>query len=120
MAFLEHSRIFCFGNGHFFSSYEEKFISSAYWIQRNLDFRFEIMVSVKNETVHKQTIDQIIVANLKDQTNSWKLNWDESYIPFTSDFSGFDVQDYFMKNDSLSGRKLGVYMSSPRFKEKIE
>ncbi|MBI1954384.1 MAG: polyphosphate kinase 1, partial [Proteobacteria bacterium] len=119
--FLEHSRIFCFGNGHPFpSSYAKIFISSADWMQRNLDFRFEIMVPIKNETVHKQIIDQIIVANLKDQANSWKLHWDGSYIPFTSDFSGFDAQDYFMKNDSLSGRGLGVYMSSPRFKEKIE
>lgn len=105
--FLEHARIIAFANGKPMPSNEAKiFISSADWMPRNLDRRIESLVPVENPTVHQQVLNQIMVANLKDQTSSWTLAPDGSYTRF--DLGGvkkpFSAHDYFMTNPSLSGR----------------
>lgn len=70
--FLEHSRIFYFGNG----GNEEVYMASADWMPRNLDKRVEILFPVEDERLKTEVIN-ILNIQLADTLKSHILVGDQ-------------------------------------------
>jgi len=73
--FLEHARIFRFGNG----GRPEHFLGSADWMSRNLDFRVEAVAPVEEPRLQEE-LDTILDLQLGDNVKAWEMRPDGSYV----------------------------------------
>jgi polyphosphate kinase len=114
--FLEHARMLCVANGEPLPSPQAKvFMSSADWMPRNLQRRVEVLVPIQNPTVHRQVMNQIMVANLNDVQQSWLMHPDGRYERLQGETpdEAFSAHGYFMSNPSLSGRGSALEVTLP-------
>ena len=74
--FLEHSRIFWFGNG----GNPEVYIGSADWMTRNLDRRVECLTPVEDPLL-RQKLEVLLDLYLQDNCGAWEMGADGAYRP---------------------------------------
>ena len=74
--FLEHSRIFYFGN----NGKDEVYIGSADWMYRNLSRRVEVVVPIKDPALRSHLKDVVLDSYLKDNVNARELRMDGTYV----------------------------------------
>ena len=73
--FLEHSRIFCFGNG----GAEAVWLSSADWMDRNFFRRIELCFPVRDPALKRRVLREGLLPYLEDNTQSWEMDAEGAY-----------------------------------------
>jgi polyphosphate kinase len=89
--FLEHSRLFWFGNG----GEDELFIGSADWMPRNLDRRVEAVAPVQDPELREQLM-QLMELYLQD-SEAWHMQSDGSFVQLQPENEGQVTQALLMK-----------------------
>jgi polyphosphate kinase len=78
--FLEHSRIFWFGNGQPDPLDGDFYIGSADWMYRNLNTRVECATPIEARR-HRERLWEILQFHLNDRRQRWLMKPDGSYEP---------------------------------------
>lgn len=96
--FLEHSRIFFFGNG----DDPRWYLGSADWMGRNLEGRMEAVVPVENDH-HRDELEVVLRAMLADNRRRWVMDCDGGYAQVTPGDEELDAQRFLMARAASGG-----------------
>jgi polyphosphate kinase len=110
--FLEHSRIYYFGNG----GKPELYLGSADWMQRNLYERVEVIFPVKDPQLCQRICTEILSAYLADTRKARLLGSDGTYSRPRSvrNGHGFSVQEHLMRVSSGNSISHTPAMRTPQ------
>ncbi|MBQ8507433.1 MAG: polyphosphate kinase 1 [Clostridia bacterium] len=111
--FLEHSRIYCFGEG----AERKCYLSSADIMTRNQTRRVEIACPVSSPEIRdilSQYLDRILADNLKARS----LKSDGNYISVTAESGDalIDVQKWYMEHPLVQSATV---VAKPSFKDRL-
>ncbi|WP_019569934.1 MULTISPECIES: polyphosphate kinase 1 [unclassified Thioalkalivibrio] len=97
--FLEHSRVFWFGN----DGEPELYLSSADWMPRNFFRRVEVAFPVTDPAMRERVAEESLFAYLRDTATAWRLLPDGRYQRVTpaEGEAPWSVQQWLL--DTLSG-----------------
>ena len=104
--FLEHSRIFVFGEG----GKAEVYMASADWMPRNFERRVEVMFPIEAPELRKRVVEEIIPAYLRDNTRARILKSDGTYVRATADEK---QPDFRAQRDLLLNASAGTASEAP-------
>jgi polyphosphate kinase len=96
--FLEHSRLFAFGNG----GESEVWFGSADMMHRNLDRRIEALVRV-SDTAHRASLIKLLDSGMADDTASWHLGPDGEWTWHSHDSDGAPLRN--IQESLIEGRR---------------
>jgi polyphosphate kinase len=104
--FLEHSRVFLFGNG----GNPELFLSSADLMGRNLDRRVELMFPIEQPDLLRQIIEEVLETALNDRVRARVLGQDGMYTRLNAPGGDdqMDSQTRILRSRSQPTRTLRV------------
>jgi len=112
--FLEHSRIFCFGN----AGNEEIYMGSADLMPRNLNRRVEVLFPVTAPRLVARVRDEILTTYLADDACARHMRPDGSYTPKLPGGHG-DSQAWFMAQRAPHGTRVERGLPEPRAAEPL-
>lgn len=107
--FLEHARIFYFRNG----GHEETYLSSADWMDRNLDRRLEILFPVKNPNLRRRLI-YFLETFFADNVKAQRLRSDGTYEKVRAEGPPVRAQEVFY-HDAVEAARAAA-QSTVRFR----
>ncbi len=103
--YLEHSRIYYFGN----AGHPLVYVGSADWMPRNLYSRVEVVFPIEEASLKQRVIEEILHRMLADNTKAWILQPDASYRQESpGDGDAHNSQAEFMEIAAPTTRKKAV------------
>jgi polyphosphate kinase len=105
--FLEHSRIFWFGNGAADPLDGDFYIGSADWMYRNLNTRVECAAPIEARA-HRERLWEILQCHLTDRRQRWTMLPDGSYTPQTSEGVSVDSPEALGTHQRLMRHTLDL------------
>jgi polyphosphate kinase len=93
--FLEHSRVFYFGN----AGSPELYLSSADWMPRNFFRRVEVAFPIRTPRLRDRVAEESLFSYMKDTRNAWILQRDGRYLRLTpaADTAPFSAQAHLLE-----------------------
>lgn len=109
--FLEHARIFYYGNGQP-PGKGDLLLGSADWMTRNLDRRVEIVFPVMDESIKLRLYNDLLVNQLKDNVKARRMRADGSYERVRMEGERMRSQELFLRTAREAAEERRTWSST--------